>query len=333
MKTFKKIVIWILAIILVLVLIAYLLPGHYKVVRSVYIKSKPELVYDLTSNFVKWKLWVPWTKALDSTAVFEMVGKEGQAGTIWRWTGKILGNGQMTSTAYIPGQLFSYDLEFNKGKYRSKGKITIEQAADSCKVSWIDEGDLGINPIARYFGLGMDKMMGPDFQKGMSKLKTVCEARASWPRIEEKIMPEMVALLVRDSAGPKTYEKVMSKGYGELMAFTKSNKIKCLGHPFVIYIKYDTVTMNGIMDLGFIVEKADKGKGRIRVEKIPAQNVVMAYYFGPYDKTGGTYRILSQYIKESEKEITGGPWEIYANDPMTIKDPSKFETDILFPVK
>jgi effector-binding domain-containing protein len=333
MKTFKKVVIWILAIILVLVLIAYILPRHYKVVRSVYIKSKPELIYDLTGNFVKWKLWTPWTKALDSTAVFEMVGKEGQVGTIWKWTGKVFGNGQMTSTEYIPGQLIAYDLEFNKGKYRSKGKITIEKEGDSCKVSWIDEGDLGYNPVSRYFGLGMDRMLGPDFQKGMNKLKKVCEARASWPRIEEKTMPGMVVLLVRDSAGPKTYEKVMGKGFGELMAFTKSNKIKCIGHPFAIYIKYDTVTMNGTMDMGFIVEKADKGKGRIRVEKIPSQNVVMAHYFGPYDKTGDTYRVLSQYIKEAEKEITGGPWEIYVNDPMTVKDPAKLETDILFPVK
>jgi len=333
MKTFKKIVIWILAVILVLVLIAYLLPRHYKVVRSVYIKSNPELIYDLTSNFVKWKLWEPWTKAIDSTVVYELTGKEGQVGTIWKWNGKILGSGQMTSTGYIPGRLFAYDLEFNKGKYKSKGLITIEQSADSSKVSWIDEGDLGFNPLARYFGLGMDKMMGPDFQKGMSKLKTVCEARALWPKIEEKTMPAMVTLLIRDSAGPKTYEKVMGKAFGELSAYVKSNNLKCLGHPFAIYLKYDTITMNAVMDLGFIVEKAEKGKGRVRVENITARNVVMAYYFGPYDKTSGTYRILSQYIREAEKEITGGPWEIYANDPMIVKDPAKFETDIMFPVK
>ncbi|MCX6285824.1 MAG: GyrI-like domain-containing protein [Bacteroidetes bacterium] len=333
MKTFKKIVIWILAIILVLILVSYVLPKTYKVERSVYIKSKPELIYDITSNFNKWKLWVPWTKALDSTAVFELTGKEGQVGTIWKWNGKVLGNGQMTATEFIPGQLLAYDLSFDKGKYQSKGKITIEKAGDSCKVSWIDEGDLGYNPISRYFGLLMDKMMGPDFIKGLNKLKNVCEARAFWPRIEETTMPEQIALVIRDSAGPKTYEKVMGKGFGELMGFVKANKLKCKGHPFAIYVKYDTLTMNGVMDIGIAVEKADHGKGRVKVVKLPAQNCVIAYYIGPYDKSGDTYRFLHQYIREAELQIAGGPWEIYVNDPMTEKDPSKLETNILFPVK
>jgi len=333
MKTFKKVVVWILAIILVLILVSYVLPKTYKVDRSVTIKARPELVYDITSNFNKWKLWIPWTKAVDSTAVFELIGKEGQAGTIWKWNGKVLGSGQMTSTAYTPGQQMDYDLEFDNGKYKSKGKILIEKNADSCKVTWSDEGDLGYNPISRYFGLFMDRILGPDFVKGLTKLKSVCEARASWPRIEEKSIPGQIAILIRDSAGPKTYEKVMGKGFGELSAFVKGNKLKIVGHPFAIYVKYDTVTMNGVMDIGFLVENADKGKGRVRVETLPAHNVVMAYYIGPYDKMGDTYRALHQYIKEAELQITGGPCEIYVNDPMSEKDPAKLETDVLFPVK
>lgn len=333
MKTFKKIVIWILAIILVLVIIGFLLPKTYKVERSVYIKAKPELIYDLTSNFNKWKLWVPWSKALDSTAVFTLEGKEGQPGSIWKWEGKVLGNGQMTATEFVPGQLLAYDLSFDKGKYQSKGKITIAAMADSCKVSWIDEGDLGYNPVNRYFGLMMDKMMGPDFEKGMKKLKTVCEARASWPRIEEKAYPEQVAILIRDSAGPKTYASVMAKGYGELMSFIKANKLSMAGAPFAIYVKYDSITMDAVLDMGIPVTKTDKGKGRVRFETLPAHNGVVAHYFGPYDKTADTYRFLDQYIKEAELLPVGGPWEIYLSDPMTEKDPLKLATDIVFPVK
>ncbi len=333
MKTFKKVVIWILAIILVVVLVSYVLPKTYKVERSVYIKSKPELIYDITGNFNKWKLWVPWTRALDTSAVFELIGKEGQVGTIWKWEGKILGNGQMTATEYIPSQLLAYDLSFDKGKYQSKGKITIEKTGDSCKVSWIDQGDLGYNPVNRYFGLMMDKMMGPDFAKGLKKLKNVCEARASWPRIEEKSMPARIAILIRDSAGPKTYAKVMGKGFGELMGFVKAGKLKCTGPPFAIYVKFDTITMNGVFDMGITVEKAEKSKGRVRFENLPAMNAVVAYYFGPYDKTADTYKYLHQYASEAELQMAGGPWEIYVTDPMTEKDPAKIETDIVFPVK
>ena len=38
------------------------------------------------------------------------------------------------------------------------------------------QGDLGSNPINRYFGLIMDRMMGPDFEEGLNTLKGKVEA-------------------------------------------------------------------------------------------------------------------------------------------------------------
>ena len=333
MKTVIKIVYWIAGIMALLIIVAFILPGSYKVERSTGIKSKPEVIYNLTSNFAQWHLWVAWTKELDSTAVFEMKGPAGQVGTSWTWNGKKMGEGIMTSSELIPGQLVAYDLAFNHGKYKSNGKILIEKQGDSCKVSWIDEGKLGFNPIARYMGLFMDKMMGPDFEKGLAKLKMVAEARAGWPKIEEITMNKQVAVLIRDSAGPKTYGQVLGRGYGELMSFMKSNNLKQAGTPFTIYLKYDTVTMFSVMDLGIPVDKSDKGKGRVRIETIPEQKAVVAHYFGAYDKTGSTYHILDQYMRENGLAAAGGPWEIYITDPMMEKDTAKWETTIAFPVK
>jgi effector-binding domain-containing protein len=270
---------------------------------------------------------------MDSTVKFELVGIEGQIGTQWKWTGKVLGNGEMKITEIKPDEMIGYDLAFDHGKYKSKGKLVIEAAGDSNKVSWLDEGNLGYNPISRYMGLFMDKMMGPDFEKGLLKLKKVSEERNKWPKIEEKTMPEQVALLIRDSAGPATYSQIMGKAFGELMGFVKNQKLVCISAPFAIYLRWDSVTMFSVMDLGIAVAKADKGNGRIRVERIPSQKAVLAHYFGGYDKTASTYYILEQYIKESGKQVSGGPWEIYITDPMTEKDTAKWVTDILFPVK
>jgi effector-binding domain-containing protein len=333
MKTLKKIFLAIIIFILLLVIVAFFLPMTYHVERSTVMKGDKAVIYDLTSNLSKWDLWTPWTKKTDSTGVFELVGPDGQVGTLRKWDGKVIGNGQMTLTQLVPGELVAYDLSFQKGKYNSKGKLIIEAIGDSTKVSWTDEGNLGYNPISRYMGLFMTKMMAPEFDKGLAKLKKVVEERKDWPKIIEKQMPEQTVLLIRDSAGPKTYAQVLGKGYGEIMQFAKANKLQCKGHPFAIYLKYDTVTMFSVMDMGIPVEKAEKGKGRVRVETIPSGNAVVAYYFGPYEKTGLTYNALHQYCKEGGKVITGGPWEIYVTDPMTEKDPMKVETDIVFPVK
>ncbi len=182
-------------------------------------------------------------------------------------------------------------------------------------------------------GLFMDRMMGKDFDKGLAKLKKIAEERADWPVIEEKTIPEQLTLMIKDSAGPKTFGEVMGKGFSEIMAFAKSSNLIVKGPPFARYLKWDSVTYFAVFDLGIPVEKAEKGKGRVRVESVPAMKVIQAKYFGPYDKTEKVYRNLAQYSKEAELQEAGGPWEIYVTDPTTEKDPMKVETDIVFPVK
>lgn len=333
MRTLSKIFLWILAIVAVLVIIAYLLPKTYKVERSVYIRADKNLVYELAANLTKWKVWTPWTKQMDSTAVFEFTGDAGQVGSGENWSGKKMGSGELVITELKPGELVAYDLMFDKGKYQSKGEILFEQAADSLKVTWIDRGDLGYNPVARYMGLTMDRMMGPGFEQGLAKLKKVSEERMGWPRIEETLFPAQIAVLIRDSAGPADFASKTGAGFGEIISFTKANKLTCSGYPFAIYLKWDSVTKFSVFDMGIAVDKLVSGSGRVRVESIPEQKVVQAYYFGPCDKTYGAYMALDQYIRQCELEEAGGPWEIYVTDPMTEKDTSKWETRIAFPVK
>jgi effector-binding domain-containing protein len=333
MKTFKKILLWILGILAVLIIVSFLLPKTYKVERSIAIKAGPEVIYALSGNFQQWHVWVAWTKEFDSTAVFEISGSPGQVGASWKWNGKKLGQGEMISSELIPGQLVGYDLAFNEGQYKSKGKIIIEKLGDSCKVSWFDEGDLGYNPLNRYMGLLMDRMMGPDFEKGLIKLKKVAEERNGWPPIEECVIPAQTVVSVLDSAGPKEYGAVMGKAYGELYGFIKANKLVQNGSPFATYLRWDSVTYFSVMNICIPVVKAEKGKGRIQVVKLPEQMGVKAIYFGPYSKTEPAYRALASYIKAAAKIETGGPSEIYITNPMVEKDTMKWETHIFFPVK
>jgi effector-binding domain-containing protein len=333
MKTFIKIIYWLLGILAIAVIVSFVLPKNYKVERTKYVAAKPEVVYALTSNFKCWHLWVPWTKEVDSTAVFEMTGEAATVGTSWKWEGEELGNGEMTATQLVPAQLVAYDLAFDNDKYQSKGKIVIEKLGDSCKVSWIDEGDLGYSPVSRYMGLLMDRMMGPDFEKGLSKLKLVAELRKNWPKIDEILIPAQTVILVVDSAGPKEYESVMGRAYGDLYGFLRENKLIQKGYPFSTYIRWDSVTMFSVLKICIPVEKADKGKGRIQVQVMPEHKGVRAVFYGSYSKMEPAYRALAGYIKDTEKTEDGGPSEVYITNPMIEKDTARWETHIVFPVK
>jgi hypothetical protein len=40
------------------------------------------------------------------------------------------------------------------------------------------DGELGRNPLYRWFGVFMDKLVGPDFEAGLANLRRLAEAQA-----------------------------------------------------------------------------------------------------------------------------------------------------------
>gem|GEM_PF-2208002 len=46
-------------------------------------------------------------------------------------------------------------------------------------MSWSNEGDFDNNPVFRYFGLMMDKMVGPDAEESLASRKTLIEKQVT----------------------------------------------------------------------------------------------------------------------------------------------------------
>lgn len=333
MKTWKKVALWILGLLVVLILVSYLLPKSYKVERSITVKSTPHTLYMLISDYRLWELWAPWTKEEDPAVVFEIEGTPGQPGSVWKWKGDKFRQGAMTMTEGIPVRRMTYQLDFDQGSMISYGLMELECSGDSCRVTWRDEGTLGNFPLERFFGLLADRMMGPDFEKGLMNLKAIAEARAEWPEIKETVWPAHTFLAITDSAGPENYAMVMGKAYSELMQLARKENLQVTGAPFAKYIRWDSVTMFSVMDLGIPVATAESVGGRARVVHYPELKVVLVHYFGPYEKTAPMYHVLDQYVKETGLKEAEGPWEIYITGPDTERDTARWETVIAFPVK
>jgi hypothetical protein len=60
---------------------------------------------------------------------------------------------------------------------RSEGSLELIPQADGTKVVWIDAGDLGMNPLNRWFGVFLDKLIGPDFEKGLANIAKKVEGK------------------------------------------------------------------------------------------------------------------------------------------------------------
>lgn len=166
----------ILGVITLLLLVGLFLPHHYRVERSVVIRAKSDVIFPHLATLKRWPEWTVWNQSLDPTVQFTFDSPDSGVGARYSWTGKKVGKGTLKLTRADPAKGVSYDLDFEEGKYLSTGSLTLEPEGDGVKVTWVNEGELGRNPVNRYVGLMMDRMLGGDLEKGLANLRTKVEA-------------------------------------------------------------------------------------------------------------------------------------------------------------
>ncbi len=175
MKTLLRIGLGLVVLVLALVAVAFLLPRTYRVERSTVINASPAVVFAQFGDLRAWKNWGAWQER-DPGMKMTFSEKTTGVGAWSAWESKSEGNGKMTFTAVEPAKSVTYRLEFPDMGMGSEGSMALQPADKGVKVIWVDAGDLGMNPMGRWFGLFVDRMIGPDFEKGLSNLKRLAEA-------------------------------------------------------------------------------------------------------------------------------------------------------------
>lgn len=174
MKLALKILKYLVGLLVLLVAIAFLLPSGYSAQRSVTINAPAEKVFPLIANQKEWKRWSLWNQR-DPNMVLAYSGPEAAAGAKWAWKSKSEGNGGMEWSAVEANKRVGYILTM-EGMTPSTGDLFVTPEGSGSKVTWTMTGDAGMNPMFRWFGLFMDKLVGPDFEAGLKNLKKLAEA-------------------------------------------------------------------------------------------------------------------------------------------------------------
>lgn len=173
-----KILQWTLAIVgalaLALVAVGFFLPSTYEVRRSVEVRAEAAKVYDLVADPRVWGKWSVWQKR-DPKMELAFSGPAFGQGAKWSWKSATEGSGQMEFTRVEPNRLIEYSLYFPEMGTRSSGVFTFEAAGGGTRVTWTNAGDMGGNPLKHYLAVGMDRLVGPDFEAGLAGLKALAE--------------------------------------------------------------------------------------------------------------------------------------------------------------
>jgi uncharacterized protein YndB with AHSA1/START domain len=175
MKTLLKVLGGVAVLLFAAVVAAFLFPRTYRVERATVINARPEVVFAQLGDLKAWKNWSAWHER-DPAMKLSYSEPSSGVGAWSAWESKSEGKGKMTFTAVEPAKRIEYKLEFLDMNMVSTGRMELQPADKGVRVVWVSDGDLGMNPINRWFGLFLDKMIGPDFEKGLAKLKSIAEA-------------------------------------------------------------------------------------------------------------------------------------------------------------
>jgi hypothetical protein len=170
----KKVLLVVVAVVALLVVVGLLLPRTVHVERSARIATPPATVFPLVNSMARFNEWSPW-KDLDPHARMTLSGPAEGVGASLHWEGNSqIGVGSDAIIESVPDQHVGLLLEFGGG--RSTASINLASEEPGTLVTWTLDMDLGANPFFRYMGLFMDRLIGPDFERGLSRLKALAEA-------------------------------------------------------------------------------------------------------------------------------------------------------------
>lgn len=83
----------------------------------------------------------------------------------------------------------------------------------------------------------------------------------------------------------------------------------------------------------FPVAGASSAPDGLTLRRFEGGKAACVTHVGPYDELGMAYRELEVWIDKQDLKTANPPFDLYLNDPKEVKDPAKFETEIVWPVK
>lgn len=148
----------------------------YTVERSATIDAPPDRVYAQIADFHNWTKWSPW-EDVDPQLKRTYSGADSGTGAVYAWSGnRKAGQGRMEITDASEPSRVHIDLVFEKPwKARNYTWFAVEPEGSGSRVTWSMTGKKTL--MTKMMGVfkSMESFLGPDFEKGLARLKAAAE--------------------------------------------------------------------------------------------------------------------------------------------------------------
>jgi len=178
-KILKIIGIVLVSFVALIGIVSLFLSPKSHIERSVVINAPDSIIFLQVNSLKNQNRWSPWVEKDTATQV-TYEGNETGIGAKMNWKSKKLGNGSQWIVESIANKHLKSEMQFEGFGGANSSDIYLESTEGGTKVTWTYDGDVTgsgfvLVPLGKIMNLMMDGMMGPDYERGLSKLKTLTE--------------------------------------------------------------------------------------------------------------------------------------------------------------
>jgi hypothetical protein len=173
----KKIGMVLFIVIAGVLVAATLQPPEMAVYREIVINASPEAIFPYINNAKKSYEWMPWADG-DPSIEIQYSGPDEGVGAMSKWHGKQMGTGTSLVTESISNKSVKTKLEYTEPFAMTQdAEVALTPSGSGTSVRWSVSGHN--NFMFRIMGVFVDcdKMIGGEFEKGLTRLKVVVEAK------------------------------------------------------------------------------------------------------------------------------------------------------------
>ncbi len=178
MRFLRKFLLAIFAVAAIFAASGFLLPAQVQVERSAVIQAEPAAIFPYLNDHRRFNEWSPWVPR-DPNAKYEFSGPEQGVGAkmSWRSDNEQVGSGASEIVESVPNERVVTAVDFGEmGKATASFRLHPENTGT--KVTWSLATPATDNPIERWFGLLLDRLIGADYEEGLARLKLKVEGGA-----------------------------------------------------------------------------------------------------------------------------------------------------------
>ena len=155
------------------------------------------------------------------------------------------------------------------------------------------------------------------------------EARAPSSKIEIRMLRPHQTASVRETVRQEDLSTALGQMFQAVRQALANQRVETDGALFERYHEFGEVVD---LEAGVPVKTPIQPEGKVHPGQLPSGPAAIAVHAGPYETLPQTYQAIQDWLTSAGRSASGAPWEIYLTDPSAEPDPSKWLTEVIFPL-